>query len=299
MIKLTDIAYVRSGVEDLAGAVRFATEIVGLEPVESDEPGVAHLRADARHHCLTFVEGRSGVIASGFTVANLDALSAAETELELHGTHVERGDRAGARSRRVAEYIAFDDPFGNRVELAADQYASAEPVALARRASGITEFGHLCFDAPDVRAAHRFWSTTFSARASDWIGEAACLMRVDSAHHKLAVFRGEQAGLCHINFQVDSLDDLFRNWHFLVENEVEIIMGPGRHPTSGAVFLYFRGPENLTYEYAFGARVIDEATWTPRVFDPELTTSLDMWRGPVAPTTRQRQLPAAVPVAAG
>ena len=75
-------------------------------------------------------------------------------------------------------------------------------------------------------------------------------------------------------------------------------MGPGRHPTSGSVFLYFRGPENLTYEYAVGTRLIDDdAAWKPRVFDPDQSASIDMWRGPVAPTTRQRQLPPLVPAA--
>jgi len=296
VITLTDIAYVRSSVEDLAGAVRFASEIVGLEVVDHDA-GVAHLRADTRRHCLTFVEGRSGVIASGFTVPDSDALAAAETELEQRGIQVERGDHEAARSRRVAEFIAFDDPFGNRIELAAGQRSSAEAVRLTRPA-GITEFGHLCLDAPDVPEAYRFWSTTFNARASDWVGEAACLMRIDPVHHKLAVFRGDSPALCHVNFQVASFDDIFRNWHFLADHGVEIIMGPGRHPTSGAVFLYFRGPENLTYEYAVGGRLIgDEEAWTPRVFDPEQSASIDMWRGPVAPTTRQRQLPPLVPAA--
>jgi hypothetical protein len=74
LIELKDIAYVRSGAADLPAAVRFATDIVGLELVASDEQGVAHLRADARHHCLALVAGRSGVIASGFTVADDGAL---------------------------------------------------------------------------------------------------------------------------------------------------------------------------------------------------------------------------------
>ncbi len=79
MITLTDIAYVRSGVADLEAATRFATGIVGLELVTPTEVGVAHLRADGRHHCLALVEGPSGVISSGFTVADPDALDAAET----------------------------------------------------------------------------------------------------------------------------------------------------------------------------------------------------------------------------
>jgi 2,3-dihydroxy-p-cumate/2,3-dihydroxybenzoate 3,4-dioxygenase len=290
MITLTDIAYVRSGVSDLDAATRFATEIVGLELAAPTELGVAHLRADHRHHCLALVEGPSGVISSGFTVADSDALTAAETELERAGFAVERGPADGARSRRVREYLAFDDPFGNRVELVSQQETITRPVAFTRPA-GITEFGHLCLDATDIHDAYRFWSTHFNARVSDWIGDAACLMRIDPVHHKLAVFRGDGPGLCHVNFQVATIDDVFRNWHFLVEHAVGIEMGPGRHPQSTAIFLYFLGPEGFTFEYSFGVRRIeDEAAWTPRTFDPDEPGSIDMWLGPVRRVSTQKQL---------
>ncbi len=295
MITLTDIAYVRSGVADLDTATRFATEIVGLELAAPTEAGVAHLRADHRHHCLALIEGPSGVLSSGFTVADSDALAAAETELERSGIAVRRGSAADARSRRVREFIAFDDPFGNRVELVSQQETIARPVAFSR-AVGITEFGHLCLDAPDVHEAYRFWSTRFNARVSDWIGEAACLMRIDPVHHKLAVFRGDGPGLCHMNFQVASIDDVFRNWHFLQDHGVEIEMGPGRHPQSTAIFLYFLGPEGFTYGYSFGVRRIeDEAAWVPRTFDPAEPGSIDMWLGPTARTITQPQVPSAQP----
>jgi 2,3-dihydroxy-p-cumate/2,3-dihydroxybenzoate 3,4-dioxygenase len=291
MIALTDIAYVRSGVADLGSAVRFATEIVGLELVApADSGGLAYLRADWRHHCLAMVEGTSGVLASGFAVADADALDAAETELERSGLAVCRGSATEARSRRVREFIAFDDPFGNRIELVSQQETVARPVAFARQA-GITGFGHLCLDAPDVHEAHKFWSTRFNARVSDWLGDAACLMRIDPVHHKLAVFRGDGPGLCHMNFQVATIDDLFRNWHFLRDSNVEIEMGPGRHPQSAAIFVYFQGPENFTYEYSFGVRRIeDEASWVPRTFDPAEPGSIDMWLGPTARPVTQPQV---------
>ncbi len=289
MITLTDIAYVRSGAADLAKAVSFATDIVGLELAASTEDGVAHLRADGRHHCLALVEGRSGVIASGFSVADIDALAAAETSLERAGFTVSRGDAQAARSRRVRSFIGFDDPFGNRIELVCQQQTVTRPVAFTRPA-GITEFGHLCLDAPDVHEAYRFWSSHFNARVSDWIGDAACLIRIDPVHHKLAVFRGERPGLCHMNFQVATIDDVFRNWHFLLDHGVEIEMGPGRHPQSTAVFLYFLGPEDFTYEYSFGVRRIeDDAAWRPRTFDPDEPGSIDMWLGPTRRTTSQAQ----------
>jgi 2,3-dihydroxy-p-cumate/2,3-dihydroxybenzoate 3,4-dioxygenase len=290
MINLTDIAYVRSGAADLEAAVRFATEIVGLELAEPTEIGVAHLRADSRHHCLALVEGPSGVIASGFAVADSEALADAEAQLEQSGFTVRRGSPEEARSRRVREFIAFDDPFGNRLELVSQQETITRPVRFNRTA-GIVEFGHLCLDAPDVYAAHRFWSTTFNARVSDWIGDKACLLRIDPVHHKLAVFQGDRAGLCHMNFQVETLDDIFRSWHFLVEHGVEIELGPGRHPQSTAIFLYFQGPEGFTYEYSFGVRRIeDEAAWRPRTFDPNELGSIDVWLGPVARPTTQPQL---------
>jgi len=289
MIELTDIAYVRSGVADLKEAVRFATDIVGLELMAPTEVGVAHLRADARHHCLALVEGPSGVLSSGFQVADSDALALAETELETRGFTVRRGSSDEARSRRVRDFVAFDDPFGNRLELVSQQESITRPVAFTRPA-GITEFGHLCLDAPDVHEAYRFWNGTFNARVSDWIGEAACLMRIDPVHHKIAVFRGDQPGLCHMNFQVETIDDVFRSWHFLVEHGVEIEQGPGRHPQSTAIFLYFLGPEGFTYEYSFGVRLIeDEASWRPRTFHPDEPGSIDMWLGPVQRVSTQTQ----------
>ena len=290
MIELTDIAYVRSGVADLDKAVTFATGIVGLELAAPAEEGVAHLRADGRHHCLALVEGRSGVIASGFLLAGDDALADAETELERAGLGVRRGDPAAARSRRVRSFISFHDPFGNQIELAIQQETITRPVAFTRPA-GITEFGHLCLDAPDVHAAYRFWHAHFNARVSDWIGDAACLIRIDPVHHKLAVFRGDGPGLCHMNFQVETIDDVFRNWHFLQEHGVEIEMGPGRHPQSTAVFLYFLGPEGFTYEYSYGVRrITDEAAWRPRTFDPDEPGSIDMWLGPTRRPVTQPQL---------
>lgn len=287
MITLHDIAYVRSGTADAEAAASFAVDVVGMELV-AQEDGVTYLRADQRHHCLAFEQGEAGVLASAFSLTGPDALEAAEKELEAAGVEVARGTPKQARSRRVEEFIAFDDPFGNRIELVHGQVQLARPVHFGRPA-GITEFGHICFDAPDVKQAYEFWSKLFNVKVSDWIGDWACLMRFDPVHHKLAVFRGSEPGLCHINFQVDSLDDVMRNWRFLQANGVEIEMGPGRHPQSTAIFVYFKGPEGLTYEYSYGVRKLDD-DWVPRVFDPTEPDAIDMWHGPIQRVRTQPQI---------
>ena len=76
-------------------------------------------------------------------------------------------------------------------------------------------------------------------------------------------------GVQHVNHQVESIDDLMRSWYWLQEQRVPIVFGPGRHPTSGARFLYFAGPDEMVYEYSTGVRLIapeEEATYRPRQF---------------------------------
>ena len=61
------------------------------------------------------------------------------------------------------------------------------------------------------------------------------------------------------------------------ERRVPIVFGPGRHPTSGARFLYFKGPDGMIFEYSVGVDEIeDEATHRPRQFGFE-PTSFCMW----------------------
>ena len=120
---------------------------------------------------------------------------------------------------------------------------------------------------------HRFvwWPkcTPASRRSfSDRIGDAP-LLRIDPVHHKIALFPSSRAGVQHVNHQVESVNDVMRAWYFLKEQGVKIVFGPGRHPTSSAIFLYFEGPDGMVYEYSTGVRLIrpeDEATYMPRQF---------------------------------
>jgi len=284
VITLKDLAYVRVGTQDMQSQLRFAQEIVGLELV-AVEGSTAYLRADDRHHCLAFVEGEAiGTLASAFVLANSVALDAAAEQLEGEGLSVHRGTPDEARARRVQQFISFTTPSGNPIELVVGQtHLESRPVRFARPA-GITEFGHIGIEAPDVASAEEFWVRNFNIQVSDRIGENASLTRFDEVHHKLAIFK-DVTNLGHVNFQVASIDDLMRSWRFLQHHDVKITMGPGRHPQSTAIFLYFEGPEEMTWEYSYGVRLIPEdEEWIPRTFDPSEPDFIDMWRGALPST---------------
>lgn len=284
MITLKDLAYVRVGTQDMDAQLRFAQEIVGLELV-AVEDGIAYLRADDRHHCLAFVEGEViGTLSSAFTLTDRAALEAAAEQLTAEGLEVHRGTPQEARARRVQDFISFVTPSGNGIDLVIGQVRlESRPVHFSRPA-GITEFGHIGIEVPEVAPAEEFWVRNFSIQVSDRIGDNASLTRFDPVHHKLAIFK-DVTNLGHVNFQVESIDDVMRSWRFLEHHGVKITMGPGRHPQSTAIFLYFEGPEEMTWEYSYGVRLIPEGSdWTPRTFDTSEPDFIDMWRGALPAT---------------
>lgn len=274
MIALTNIRYVRLGTRDIGTAVNFATEVLGLQ-LAGEDNGSIYLRSDDRDHTLVYTPGDPHDHTVGFELANEQALDAAAAELESKGHAVRRGSAAECEQRRVGAFVTFKEPTGTRIDLVARPWHSGRHY-IASRAAGITGFSHVGLYSTSPQRDEKFWTETCNARVSDWIG-AAPLLRIDPVHHRIALFPARRHGVQHINHQVDSIDDVMRAYYFLRDKSIAIRFGPGRHPTSGAVFLYFEGPDGMTFEYSTGVRLIeDEVTYRPRQL-PFTEESFCMW----------------------
>jgi 2,3-dihydroxy-p-cumate/2,3-dihydroxybenzoate 3,4-dioxygenase len=86
-------------------------------------------------------------------------------------------------------------------------------------------------------------------------------------------------GIQHINHQVEDIDDVMQSYYWLKQQGVKIVYGPGRHPISTAMMVYFEGPDGMVYEYSVGVKHImpeQEATHRPRQFSLEGYNG-DMW----------------------
>jgi 2,3-dihydroxy-p-cumate/2,3-dihydroxybenzoate 3,4-dioxygenase len=276
MIDLLDIRYVRLGTRDLAGADRFAREVIGLELART-EAGARWYRSDDRDHTLVYFEGDPADHTVGFELRDGAALDAAAAALSDQGFAVRHGGADACEQRRVRGFVAFTDLSGNRIELVDRPHHSGRRY-FASRDAGITGFSHVGLCSTDAPRDEAFWCGVLGARVSDRIGDAA-LLRIDPVHHKVALFPTTRSGIQHVNHQVASIDDVMRAWYQLRERGVKIVFGPGRHPTSGAVFLYFEGPDGMVFEYSTGVRTIapeDEAAYRPRQF-PAIPSSFCMW----------------------
>lgn len=274
MIRLRDICYTRLGCADLDCMVDFGTQLLGLELYERGAD-FAFLRADDRTHNICYVAADPDSEVVGFEIGSEQELAEAEHVLRNAGVEVRVGSDQEMADRRVSAFIAFRDPSGTSVEFAVAPERTGRRYFPSRDA-GVTEFGHFGLHACRPEESLRFWTEIVGARVSDSIGPSA-LLRIDEIHHKIALFPSQKVGVQHINFQVASLDDVMRSWYFLQRRNVPIVFGPGRHPTSTAIFLYFRGPDQRVYEYSHGvARITDQVGHVPRKFVNK-PSSFCMW----------------------
>lgn len=277
MIHLHDIRYVRLGTTDLASSSRYATEVLGLEIARKPDKAV-YFRSDSRDHTLVYFEGDPRDHTTGFELPTAGEVDAAASALDNAGYAVQAGSQEDCEQRCVNSFVHFIDPSGNRIDLVHRPNHSGRRYFPSRDA-GITGFSHIGLRSTDPARDELFWTGCMSAKVSDRIGKSP-LLRIDGVHHKIALFPSTYSGVQHINHQVESIDDIMRAYYMLKEKGVKIVFGPGRHPTSGAMFLYFEGPEGMVYEYSTGVRVFTEEEdrkVQPRQFPFDNPSSFCMW----------------------
>jgi 2,3-dihydroxy-p-cumate/2,3-dihydroxybenzoate 3,4-dioxygenase len=234
-------------------------------------------RSDDRDHTLVYFAGDQRDQTIGFEVRTPAELDAASALLRDAGMEPRWGSDEECARRAVDRFLNFRDPTGNNIDLAL-RAGGVRHSFVPTRDAGLTGFSHVGLCTTDPARDETFWTEVLGARVSDRIGNAA-LLRIDEVHHKIALFPAAHAGVQHVNHQVASIDDVMRSWYFLRRSGVPIAFGPGRHPTSGAVFLYFEGPDGMIFEYSTGVRTVpaaEEGTHEPRQFAAS-AESFCMW----------------------
>ncbi len=273
MINLHDIRYVRLGTADLDSSIRFITDIIGLQLVAREgktayfRSDKAAVRGDTRDHTLMLFEGDPADQTIGLELRDPSDFDTVGAMLENAGRPVHLGTRGECDSRRTKAFIATTDPSGNKIEILCRPYHSGVRYFPGRDA-GITHFSHIGLFTTDARRDTAFWTKLCNARVSDWLGESPFL-RIHTTHHSIVLFPSDRTGIHHINHQVEDIDDVMKSYYFLREKDVRIVHGPGRHPISTAIMVYFEGPDRMTYEYSCGVKHImpeEEAAYRPRQF---------------------------------
>ena len=279
MVRYRKLGRVELNVTHLEKSRRFYEEVVGLQYVDTGADGGIRLRCDDDHHNVVLhAASEAGLRCAGFMLqdeAQFEPLIERLTRagLDVHETAAERcRERAQLRAVRV-----FEPLIGATVEFYLPLPDAERPFqpSVAR----IQRIGHVVFNTPDAARAIDFWRDVLNFRESDSIGEFVTFMRVwpNPYHHGIGIASFERRCLHHVNFMVTEIDDIGRALSRLRAANSDVVFGPGRHPASDSIFLYFLDPDGLTMEYSFGMEAFAEAhPREPRRMEPT-PGNLDYW----------------------
>jgi 2,3-dihydroxy-p-cumate/2,3-dihydroxybenzoate 3,4-dioxygenase len=245
-IALEQLRYVRLGTRNLPGAQRFATEILGLQPVGSAN-GCAYFRSDFRDFTLMYFEGDPAEQSFALDVRTAEELEAAERDLNEAGYPVRRGGEAECEQRKVKAFLAFKDTSGNTIEIVWRPLMTGWRF-FPSRDTGITGLQNVSLRTTNPDADERLWTKLLNGRVSDWVGNAAYI-RLDPLHHRLALHPSNRAGLLSVTYAIEGIDQIMQSYYRLRDSQVRIVQGPGRNPASNQIFLTFEGPDGVLFSF--------------------------------------------------
>ncbi|WP_158935601.1 VOC family protein [Burkholderia sp. S171] len=279
MVRYRKLGRVELNVTQLERARRFYEEVVGLQYVDTGADGGVQLRCDQDHHSVVlYAAPEAGLRCAGFMLEDMTQFEPLIERLASAGLRVHETDLQTCRVRAQLRAVRVFEPLvGATIEFYVPSHDSARPFqpSVAR----IQRLGHVVFNTPDAARAVEFWRDVLNFRESDSVGEFITFMRCwpNPYHHGIGIAKYERHCLHHVNYMVTEIDDIGRALSRLKTAGSDVVFGPGRHPASDSIFLYFLDPDGMTMEYSFGMEAFpEEFPRAPRRIEPS-PTSLDYW----------------------
>ena len=273
------LGYVALNVSDLARSLAFYRDIVGLQEAGNVGAGTVLLRCSDSHHDVVLHQASvPGLRRVGWEMASTADLAAINAHLHSVNLAPRAVAAAEAEALGVTTAVRVSEPHTGAVFeyfcTMARASSSYQPT-VAR----IARLGHVVLTAADHAVTERFFREQLNFKVSDRIEGAVTFLRCfpNPLHHSLGLSKGSVNRLHHVNFMVTDIDDIGRALYRLRKHDVPIVFGPGRHPPSESIFLYFLDPDGLTLEYSFGMEEFSEvAPRAPRLL-PFSVQSIDYW----------------------
>jgi len=282
MVRYERLGRVELNVTELKRSRDFYVNVVGLQPLADNADGSVSFRCGSDDCTVVLHESPVPGFRSMALALESDAeFDVLKRQLGEHRVAYDELDAAECAQRGLARAWRIAEP---SMHAAIEFYRprSAQPPAeFVPTVAKIQRLGHVVFGTPQYRESIAFMQRVLEFLPSDDIDGIIAFMRPPPSpyHHGVGVGRGPHHGLHHVNFMVSEIDDLGMALNRFKRHDVPVVFGPGRHPASNSIFLYFLDPDGLTLEYSFGMEEFHE--FTPRMARtlPPLPLSIDSWGG--------------------
>jgi catechol 2,3-dioxygenase-like lactoylglutathione lyase family enzyme len=260
------------GVTNLEEALRFYTDVWGLDHV-GQSVGVHYLRGSGRfHHILSLVQGPSvGVLRVVFDAADRKAVDDLCAQVKAIG--IAAIDPPAPLTAPGGGYgFGFRDPEGRNYAVVT---GTADHADGADRADRPRKLSHVNLNTTDNDLSSAVLIKALGFRLSDET-KMFRFLRCNSDHHSMVMAFGGGATLNHLAFEMPDLDSVMRGAGRMRDHGYAIEWGPGRHGPGNNVFCYFVGPEEMPIEYTGEMLQVDEHyrtgmpsdwAWPPRRLD--------------------------------
>jgi catechol 2,3-dioxygenase-like lactoylglutathione lyase family enzyme len=306
IIRVADIAWIRLRAPDLDIAERYLTDF-GLVRAARTDAALYMRGTDPDHHIHITERGDASVVSIAFRAQSEDDLH--RLAYEASGAPaVEAIDEPGGGLRvRLTEHNGM----GIEVVWGVEQVA-ALPVEtrmlntgdaktaragglqrVAMRPSQVKRIGHAVISTPGIDASadwarrHLGLKRADDVHAEDDPGKLlASFNRIDAGaafvdHHVMMFGLNQNAGLNHVSFEVQDIDDLAAGHDFLQQKWPDRhLWGIGRHLLGSQIFDYWKDPWGRLHEHWTDSDVLNENN--PYRRHPKSQGLRSQW-GPQAP----------------
>ena len=279
-IRYSRLGYVALNVTDIERSIAFYRDQVGLTLTGRGIGGCAYLRCSERHHDIMLLSGSEpGLKRVGWEMESDEALSAVREHLESLGIKAEAVTADECSDLGISPAFRATEPTtGAKFEF----YSKMEVIGPWEPThTKIAQLGHVVLRSADRLATEAFMADHLNFRISDRIDGQVTFMRCfpNPFHHSYGVGAGEVSKFHHVNFMVSEIDDIGKGNVRMKQAGAPIVYGPGRHPPSDSIFLYFLDPDGLTLEYSFGMEEFPESDPRAPRDMPAILESIDYWGG--------------------
>ncbi|WP_169498855.1 VOC family protein [Paraburkholderia antibiotica] len=257
------MAYVRLSAPDL-GRMQAFLEDFGMVLAHRDAKRL-YMRGVSDTPFLHVTElGEPGAISFGYELSEDADLG---TLAKLPGAQgVETPDAPGGGRR-----VRVQDPNGFWLELVTgrERVAPLPPRVLVRGPEGesrslgparVVRIAHTAYATPNLADTIGWYQRTFGLLPTDelFVGDQSNVIgqfnRVDRGdelvdHHVIFLLRGQRAGMHHVSYQVEGVDDIFFGYDHMAHRSHDHVRGIGRHALGSQIFDYWMSPFEQMHEH--------------------------------------------------
>ena len=278
-MNLQTLGYIGVRAKNIDDWQAYASRFLGMQLVDQSKSALAFRMDDRKQRLVINSDNDDGPGFYGWEVADAHALDALSAHLEKNKVKIARGSRALADERHVKDLIVLHDPVGNRVEVFHGPETASEPFKPGRSISGFRTgplgMGHAVLNAERIDDVIPFYRDILGFRLSDYILKPfkAYFFHINPRHHSLAFIEAGKNGIHHLMVETCMLDDVGQAYDIALRKPEMIGTTLGRHVNDEVTSFYSWSPSKFLFEYGWGGRSIDPATWSPH----ERTEGPSLW----------------------